>query len=228
MHHHLPAGGELRLFAGLRRELVEFLDRMPQIIPFAPRRLDFRALRIKGVARFRHASVGVARGVSLLEMPAEKIEQSAMRGRIDQRAVVMLAVQLHQPGSHGAQGLRADRLIVDAGARPPVGELNALENEVAVDEDVMRRRRQPRGMIRRKIERGDDLPLRLPLPHEAAVAARPERKRQGVEKDGFPGAGFAGEHGKPAIEIQIEAIDQHDVANRELDQHRARSRRKAS
>ena len=50
--------------------------------------------------------------------------------------------------------------------------------------------------------------------HERAVAARAERERESVEQDGFARAGLAGEHRQAAAEVEVEPIDQDDVADR--------------
>ena len=50
---------------------------------------------------------------------------------IDQRALVMLAVNLDQRRADRLQGLHADRLIVDEGAGAAVGELHAAQDHLA-------------------------------------------------------------------------------------------------
>ena len=57
------------------------------------------------------------------------------------------------------------------------------------------------------------------MPDKARVAAAAERKCESVEKDGFARAGLAGEHGKPAGELDIEPFDQDDVTDRKTRQH---------
>ena len=74
-------------------------------------------------------------------------------------------------------------------------------------------------MAARQLERGRHLPLLRALPHQRGVAARTERQREGVQQDRLAGAGLAGEHGKPVGEIDVEPIDQDDVADRKPDEH---------
>ena len=78
-----------------------------------------------------------------------------------------------------------------------------------------------RRMVAGKIEDGGDLPLRLAVAHEAAIAARAERQREGVEQDRFAGAGLAGEDAQALAEVELEPVDQDDVADRELREHPA-------
>ena len=54
-----------------------------------------------------------------------------MRGGIDQRALVMLAMDLDQRGADRLQGLHADRLVVDEGAGAAVGKLHAAQDHLA-------------------------------------------------------------------------------------------------
>ncbi len=68
-------------------------------------------------------------------------------------------------------------------------------------------------MVLGDVEGGDHLALLGALAHQRRIAARAERQRKGVEQDRFAGAGFAGQRGKPGAEIDIEPVDQNDVAD---------------
>ena len=94
------------------RELAEFLDRVAQPVGFALGALDLGAMRVgRGFAR--RAAPPTARPTSAASAsePAVGIEQAAMGAGIDQRAVVVLAVDLDQR--------RAELLA--APARSPAG-----------------------------------------------------------------------------------------------------------
>ncbi len=89
--------GQRGFLAGLRRELVEFLDRVAQPVGFALGALDLGAMRVgRGFARRAAPSTArpTSRGVGF--EPAEGVEQAAMGRGVDQRAVVVLAVDFHQ------------------------------------------------------------------------------------------------------------------------------------
>ena len=51
------------------------------------------------------------------------------------------------------------------------------------------------------------------------IAARAERQRERIQQDRLARAGFPGQHGHAALELEVEAVDQDDVANREARQH---------
>ena len=138
---------------------------------------------------------------------------------IDQRPFVMLAVNFHQRGADGLQGLHADRLVVDEGAGTAVGKLHAAQDHFpGIVEPVVAEDHRGR-MALRDIEHRGDLPLFDAVTDKAGVAAAAERKRECVEEDGFAGAGFAGQHRKATGKLDIESFDQDDVTDRKTRQH---------
>ncbi len=74
-------------------------------------------------------------------------------------------------------------------------------------------------MVACELEGRGHLSLLGAVPHERTVAAGAERQRESIEKDGFSGARLAGQRREPGREIDIEPVDQDDVANRQADQH---------
>ena len=65
-------------------------------------------------------------------MPAEGIEQAAVGGDVDQRAVGVLAVDLGQCAGDLAQQVEAHRLVVDGGTARAIGILDAADDEFAL------------------------------------------------------------------------------------------------
>ena len=76
-------------------------------------------------------------------------------------------------------------------------------------------------MAARDLEHGGDLALLGAVAHQRLVAAAAQGQREGVEQDRLAGAGLAGEHGKAVGEIDVEPVDQHDVADGEPGEHGA-------
>ncbi len=150
---------------------------------------------------------------------AEGIEQPAVGRHVDQRALVVLAVNLDQRGAQRLQGLRAHRLIIDEGAGAAVAELHAAENQLVLGGNVVGGDQRAHGMAVGQLERGRHLPLLGAVTHQRHVAARAERKGEGVEQDRLARAGLAGEHRQAGREIDVEPVDQDDVAYREPGQH---------
>jgi hypothetical protein len=119
------------------------------------------------------------------------------------------------------QHLHAHRLVVDERARSSVGELYAAEDQFIFGGDVVGREQRPRRMVARNIEHGGNLALLDALSDERLISAATQGQSEGIEQDRLAGAGFTGQHGKPVGEIDIEAVDQHDVADRESGEHGA-------
>ena len=71
------------------------------------------------------------------------------------------------------------------------------------------------GWSARKVEAGGDHGLRLALADQAAVGAGAEREAERIEQDRLAGAGLAGQHAEAGAEFEVEALDQHDVADGE-------------
>ncbi len=138
---------------------------------------------------------------------------------VDQRAVVVLAVDLDQRRAERPQRLHAHRLVVDEGAGAPVGKLRAAQDQFVVRLNAVVGGERADRMVARQLEGGGHLPLLGAVAHQGGVAARAERQRKGVEQDRLAGAGLAREHGKPVGKIDVEPIDQDDVADRKPGEH---------
>ena len=151
--------------------------------------------------------------------PAVGIEQAAMGRDLDQCAIVMLAVNFDEGRADGTQHLHRHRLIVEEGAGSPVGELDPAQDELVLRRNVVCCEGRPRRMIERHVEGGRDLALLGALAHEPGVAAPAERQRKRIEQDRFTGAGLASEHREPRRKVDVEAVDQDDVSDREPGQH---------
>ena len=74
-------------------------------------------------------------------------------------------------------------------------------------------------MVARHVEGGRDLALRGAVANQRNVAARAERQRQCVKQDRFAGAGLAGQHRKSRSKIDIQPLDQDDIADRQVREH---------
>ena len=198
---------------------MQFRAGVRQPLRLTPRRLDAGAVRVQCLARFalRRPKPRNLRGFGF--EPAKGVHQSAMRRGVDQRTLVMLTINLNQRHADGLERLHAHGLIVDQRARSPIGELHTPQNQFILGRYVIRAQDRVCGMLTWYLEHGRDLPLLDPMAHQAGVAARTKRQREGIEQDRFPGAGLAGEHREAGCELHVEAIDQDDVADREAGKH---------
>ena len=191
-----------------------------QPLGLAPRGIDARAMLLQRVAGFALRRPQLRNLGGLRFEPAEGIDQAAVGRRLDQRALVMLAVDLHQRRADGLERLHAHRLVVDQGARAPVGKLHAAQNQLVLGGNVVRSEHGVGRMLARHVEDRAHLPLLDAVAHQAGVAAGAEREREGIEQDRLAGAGLAGEHREAGRELHVEALDQDDVADRKAGEHR--------
>ena len=162
--------------------------------------------------------------------PAIAVEQGAMAARIEQAAIVMLAVNLDEQGAELALEAGGDRLVVDKGAAAAVRLDDAADEQGLAGRpgEAVLVEQGARGMVGCDLEADADHCLPLPGADQGAVGPHAEREPQGIEQDRLPRPRLPGQHAEPPPEFEIERFDQHDVADREAGQHgesRARHRR---
>ena len=151
--------------------------------------------------------------------PCKRIKQAAVGRGIDQRPLIMLAMNFHQCGADRFQGLHADRLVVDEGAGAAVGKLHPSQDHLAGIVEAIVAEDGGGRMPLRDIEHRGDLALFGAVTDQAGIAAAAERQRERIEQDGFARAGLAGQNGKAPGKFDIEPFDQDDVADRQTRQH---------
>ena len=138
-----------------------------------------------------------------------------MAARVDQRPVVVLAVDLDERPAHLAQELHANGDVVDEGAGAAVGGLDAAQDQRRIGLQAVIGKEPQHGMIGGEIESRGHLALAGALPHQRGIAAAADGEGEGIEQDRLAGAGLAGEHAKARAEFEIEPVDQNDVADRQ-------------
>ena len=220
-HQEAALGGEGLLLARLRGEARQLVDRVAQELLVAARGIELVArglLRLFGGAQRVPCRGDLGRQGAVI---AGGIEQGAVGGGIEQAAGLVLAMDLDQLVAELGQQADADRLVVDEGARAPVGAERAAQDQRRLARRC-RARREARatGMAVGQVELGGDLGALGARPHQAAGAAVAEREPERIQQDRLAGAGFAGEHAERAVKGEIKPFDEDDVADREPCQHR--------
>ncbi len=74
-------------------------------------------------------------------------------------------------------------------------------------------------MACRQFERRRDLALLRAMAHERSIAARTEGKPKSVEQNGLSRSGLPREDGEPRRKLDIEMLNENNVANGEPNQH---------
>ena len=155
-------------------------------------------------------------------MLGEGVEDHAMIGRIEQPALLELALDLDQAVAELAQQPDTRRRIVDKGAAAAVGrEQPAQDDRLAVAVEPGLAQDRMGGMVASDRELGRYRGLLGPGAHEPGLRAAAERQTQRVQQDRLAGAGLAGQHAQPRAKGEREPIDQHDIANGQAEQHGA-------
>ena len=152
--------------------------------------------------------------------PGERVKQPAMGRHLHQRALVMLPMDFHQSGSQCSQRLGAHGLVIDKGAGAAVGELGSPQDQLVLRRNAVRDQEIAHRVCGRQLEYRGDLALLDAVTDERGIAARAQRKRKGIEQDRLSGTGLAGQHGEAEREVDVQAVDQHNVADGEPGQHR--------
>src|SRR5215471_5895925 len=215
VHHQLAARGECLFLALLWIELTKLVERMAQIAGVGAGSCDLAVVpRPLGLRRLP-GFIGLGHTASLARQTAKRVNQVAMAAWIDQRAIVMLAMDLDQGLAHLPQELHAHADIVDEGAAPAVSPLYAAQNEAVSRLKPVRGEKLEHEMVRRKIEARRYLALRGAPPHQGGVSPASNGEGESIEQNRFAGAGFPGQRRKALAEFEIEFVDQDDVADRQ-------------
>ena len=219
VHQPRARRGERLLLARLGRQLVQLVLHVAPIGLLARRPLDLGGGRLPRPLRLSPGCMGGAHRRDRGLEPAVGIEQTALGRRIEQGLLLVLAMDLDQQLADPAQQPAADRLIVDERPRAAVGGEHAAQHQVVLGLDAVlaeqRRRRRVGGRREHRADRG----LRRTLADQRPIGPATQREAEGVEQDRLAGAGLAGQHAEPAGELEVEPLDQDDVADRKAGQH---------
>ena len=192
---------------------------MPPVGLFGRRALDLRRERGPRLLGLAPARMSLAHGAQRLVEAPVGIEQTALDRRIEQRLLLVLTVDLDQKPGQLAQQSGADGLIVDERARAPVGADQPPEHQRVLDGEAVGIEARRHVPIGGQGEYRGHRALRRAAADQRALGAAAERQAQSIQEDRLARAGLAGQHAQAALELEIEALDQDDVTDRETDQH---------
>ena len=155
--------------------------------------------------------------------PSIPVQKIAVPTRIDEAAIIMLAMQFDQCWRNFAQQRHAHRLIIDK------GPATAISLEAPADHQRFARLYRHFGISQnsaqsvrqgRKVETGRHAGLIFARTHQCSLSPIPQNQPQCIEQDRFTCTGFAGQHAQPRPKGKVERFDQHDVAYGKLAKHR--------
>ena len=218
--HRRAGQREFLLLALDRRQRAQFGEVGEQQVLFLRRRRHPRPRRVQRLARgaprvpCRFQSGPVGAGIA--------IEQGAVAARIDEAAIVMLAVDLDERPADLAQQRDPDRLVVDERLAAAVSPDLPPRDERLARLDLHARvveRTGDHGGQPGELERRGHARALLARAHEAAVGAVAEDEAQRVEQDRLARPGLTRKHAEALREIEIERLDQDDVTDGKPGEH---------
>ena len=127
-----------------------------------------------------------------------------MLGRIEQRLVFVLSVQIEQARAEIAQRRRGRQRVVDERAAA------ALSGHLAAHDRLAAVRTLEDGLHRRE---------RLARAHQVGAGAAADQQVDRFDEDGLSGAGFAGEDVQARLELDFEMVDDRQMANAQEAKH---------
>ncbi len=211
-------GLDLFPLAGLGAKFLQFVD-----LPFDALALElgFARLLLGGFACAHH---GVPLAVALADhahsafQACVGIEQAALRIRLEQQLMRMLAVNVDQLLAHFAQLCERDGRAVDEGFAAACGIDRAAQQDHALV--VMQFMRfQPCSYMRVHVELGGDVGARRAFAYDGRIGALAQRECKRVDQDGFARARFAREYGETVGQIKIQRVNDDEIADGEAAQH---------
>ena len=152
------------------------------------------------------------------------VEQAAMGVGLEQRLVLVLAVDVDQQLTQRLEVAQRAGGAVDVAARTALGGDHPAQNAGAVGFQVALG--QPGtglGDID-QVERGQDVGLVGAGANHAAVGTVAQGQAQRIEHDRFAGAGLARDHAHPALEFEVEMFDDGIVVYGQVHQHKTAPR----
>ena len=132
-----------------------------------------------------------------------------------------LAVDVHQAAADLAQLGQGGGLIIDEAAAAAFAVDGAADGKldlVCAEQALFAEFGAQCGQAA-QIKQGGKLRFRAAVADLAVVGLVAEQQAERIERDGFAGAGFASKHGKAGLEIQMELLNNHKIAQREGKQH---------
>ena len=131
-----------------------------------------------------------------------------MGGRIEQRLVLVLAVQLDQPVRQVLERAGGGQRAVDERAAAP------LRRDLAANEQFLAAAFET-GLDRRRVLAGA---------HEIARRASAEQQADGFDEDRLPCPGFASQDVQAGVELDFDGVDHREMPNAQEAKHVKRTR----
>ena len=228
-----PAVGEPRAFGDERRQFVGPQRERGEFVHLMAQQVEAR-VTVAGLGLERGEGGGTRRALAVQRDDLRReglracvgVEQLPLRGGAQQRLELVLAVDLGEEAADLAQHLHRHLLAVEVRARLALARDHAAHHELVVGIDaLLLEQAAQRGIGAAQVEGGGDLGAFRAVADGLGAGARTDRELQRIDQDGLAGAGLAGEHGEAALELDLDGVDDGEVADLQVGEHGAASGR---
>ena len=151
---------------------------------------------------------------------AERVQHRPMAARVQQAAVVVLAVQFHQNLGEGAQNLARDAAVIHPAGLAPVQCVHAAQDQfVIVKLDPRLGQDRAGGMGGGQVEHRRHFALARAAADQIGPPAPAKDKAQTIQQNRLARPRLAGQHVQAGAEAQVQTVDQQHVADVQRSQH---------
>ncbi len=147
------------------------------------------------------------------------VEQVAVHARVQKAAVVLLSMQLHQRVGKAAQDVAGDAAVVDVGGLAAVGRDRAAEEQLLARGQAAVLQHRAGGMGGAEVEGGRDLADIGAGADDVGAATPAEDEPERIEQDRLPRPGLSGQDVEAGAEVELQPVDDQDVADVEAAEH---------
>ena len=161
-------------------------------------------VRSSAPAAARHSSKRAPTRRASVVVSGERVEQREVLRRIEQRLVLVLSVQIDERRAELAQRRGRRERVVDERAAA------ALRRDLAAHDDLAPVGPLEDGLHGRGVLAGAD---------EVGARASADEQVDGLDEDGLAGAGFSREDVQARLELDLEPIDDREMAHAEEAKH---------
>src|SRR5437667_412830 len=220
LEHRLLGIGVFPLEAGEGVEVGEL--EAQEVLPLGPVALGgARPLRLGArLAELRHEA---RHALPELLRVGEAIQELELAGGLEQALVLVLAVHLHEVVAQALEERDGDGRVVDERTMAArATELTPRHQHAVVEREPRLVECRGHGAARLDVEDRLDRRGVGVAPDHVRLGARPEEQQDRVDEHRLSGAGFAGQDVEPRAELHGDALDDGEVSDAKLAEHRER------
>jgi len=210
---------ELLQFVLAEREILQLFQLIAEQLVACALLVAAVAQPFQGLARLPPALRGQLHLARQVLAAAVLVEQAPVGVGLEQRLVLVLAVNVDQQFAQRLEITLRAGCAIDVAARAALGGDHSAQDAGAFAVHVAFG--QPGAGVGDvvQVEAGEDVGLVRTDAHHAAVGPVAEGQAEGIEHDRFARAGFTADHAHAAFQLEVQVFDDGVVVNRQMNQH---------